>query len=123
MTTSFVYDVTVVKAGQSGQYILKPQIAESGADQEFEEVKAEGKEEKVRSRIEFEGTINSTEPLTIGNYKVVVDEDTEVEGNLEEGLNAKVEGLLQEETVLASEIKVQEAEREKGRKGKPAATH
>jgi len=46
-TTSFVYDVTVVKAGQSGQYILKPQIARSGADQEFKEVKPQdGKDEK-----------------------------------------------------------------------------
>jgi len=36
--TEFVYDVTVIKAGQSGQYILQPQIAESGPDQDFEEV-------------------------------------------------------------------------------------
>ena len=33
---SFVYDITVHEAGNSGQYILKPQIAESGADQKFE---------------------------------------------------------------------------------------
>jgi heat shock protein HslJ len=46
-TTSFVYDVTVVKAGKSGQYILKPQIGQSGADQEFKEVKPkESKGEK-----------------------------------------------------------------------------
>jgi hypothetical protein len=36
--TEFVYDVTVIKAGQSGKYILQPQIAESGADQDFEEI-------------------------------------------------------------------------------------
>jgi len=39
--TSFVYDVMVVKAGQSGQYILQPQIGHSGADQRFTEVKPE----------------------------------------------------------------------------------
>jgi hypothetical protein len=33
--TTFVYDLTVVEAGQSGQYILKPQIGQSGTDQEF----------------------------------------------------------------------------------------
>jgi len=44
--TSFVYDVTVVQAGQSGQYILKPQIAQSGADQKFKEVKPEQGEGK-----------------------------------------------------------------------------
>jgi len=32
---NFVYDLTVVKAGKSGQYILKPQIGQSGADQDF----------------------------------------------------------------------------------------
>ena len=30
--TNFVYDVMVVKAGESGKYILKPQVAQSGAD-------------------------------------------------------------------------------------------
>jgi hypothetical protein len=39
--TSFVYDLTVVKAGQSGKYILKPQIAESGAGRDFKDVTAE----------------------------------------------------------------------------------
>ena len=29
--TNFIYDITVIKAGESGKYILKPQIAESGA--------------------------------------------------------------------------------------------
>jgi hypothetical protein len=33
--TNFVYDLTVVKAGESGRYILKPQIGQSGADQDF----------------------------------------------------------------------------------------
>ena len=35
---NFVYDVTVVEAGKSGQYILKPQVAQSGADQKFEKI-------------------------------------------------------------------------------------
>ncbi|UCB43108.1 MAG: DUF4382 domain-containing protein [Dehalococcoidales bacterium] len=36
--TEFVYDVTVVEAGESGQYVIQPQIAESGPNQEYEEV-------------------------------------------------------------------------------------
>lgn len=32
---NFVYDLTIVKAGQSGKYILKPQVDQSGADQDF----------------------------------------------------------------------------------------
>ena len=39
--TNFVYDLTVVKAGKSGQYILKPQIGQSGTDQDFIKVEPE----------------------------------------------------------------------------------
>lgn len=45
--TNFVYDLTVVAAGspQSGiKYILKPQAAQSGADQNFEKIDAKGRE-------------------------------------------------------------------------------
>jgi len=53
-TTSFVYDVTVVEAGKSGQYILKPQIAQSGAGQKFREVEKEekGKDKKPETKAE-----------------------------------------------------------------------
>ncbi len=39
--TNFVYDLTVVRAGKSGQYILKPQVGQSGADQDFIKVEPE----------------------------------------------------------------------------------
>ncbi len=35
---SFVYDITVVEAGKSGKYILKPQVGQSGTNQRFEEI-------------------------------------------------------------------------------------
>ncbi len=35
---NFVYDVTVIQAGKSGQYILLPQVTQSGANQAFHEV-------------------------------------------------------------------------------------
>jgi hypothetical protein len=41
--TNFVYDLTVVKAGNSGQYILKPQVGQSGSDQEFFKVEPKKK--------------------------------------------------------------------------------
>lgn len=37
-TVSFVYDITVFKAGNSGKYILKPVISQSGADQKLTDV-------------------------------------------------------------------------------------
>ncbi len=49
-TTSFVFDVTVIKAGNSGKYILKPQIADSGAGKEVIEVKPEQKQEREQQR-------------------------------------------------------------------------
>lgn len=41
----FVYDITVIKAGQSGMYLIKPQIAESGPHQPFNEVTPAGEDE------------------------------------------------------------------------------
>jgi hypothetical protein len=43
-TTAFVYDLTVVStgAGQGGDdYLLKPQLSESGADQEYDEIEVD----------------------------------------------------------------------------------
>ena len=37
-TLSFVFDITVIKAGESGKYILNPQVAESGAEKNFNDV-------------------------------------------------------------------------------------
>jgi hypothetical protein len=45
--TCYVYDLTVVEAGKSGQYILKPQIDQSGADQDFIKVKSEEQPEDI----------------------------------------------------------------------------
>jgi hypothetical protein len=39
---NFVFDLTAIEAGNSGQYILRPQVGESGADKEFKEVTAHG---------------------------------------------------------------------------------
>ncbi len=38
----FVFDITIIKAGQSGKYILKPQIGESGANQPYNLVDGQG---------------------------------------------------------------------------------
>lgn len=49
-TTSFVFDITVIQAGKSGKYILKPQIAESGASKEYSEVKPQKNNQKDKNR-------------------------------------------------------------------------
>jgi hypothetical protein len=58
--TNFVYDLTVVKAGKSGQYILQPQIGQSGADQDFIRVKPEEQpEDNGKSKKTNEGKKSS----------------------------------------------------------------
>jgi len=43
-SVSFVFDISVFKAGNSGKYILKPVVSESGADQEVRDVDEEDRE-------------------------------------------------------------------------------
>jgi len=111
----FVFDITVIKAGRSGQYLVKPQVGESGPDQEYVIHEGAGEDE---AEIEFKGTISGLDPLVISvdtvRYEVIVDEEnTEIEGELAEGLTAKVEGILQEDgSVLALKIEVEEVEDE-----------
>jgi hypothetical protein len=58
---NFVYDITVVEAGKSDKYILKPQIAQSGANQKFREMKQEretvkiGEDDDEELELEIEG--------------------------------------------------------------------
>jgi hypothetical protein len=105
----FVFDITVIKAGKSGQYLIIPQVGESGPDQEFV-IHGKGEDE---GEIEFKATINSLDPLVIGDYTLIVDENTDTEGELMTGLTAQVEGILQEDgSVLASKIEVEEIENE-----------
>ena len=51
-TVSFVYDITVFKAGNSGKYILKPVISQSGPDKQVNDVddrSAENEEDEDES--------------------------------------------------------------------------
>jgi len=132
--TNFVYDLTVVKAGKSGQYILKPQIGQSGADQDFVKVKPEGRPEdndKSKGKPqkpgkpeeqsgEFEGIItaitegaDNTSPWTMtlegveGDVTVHV---TELKGTPSLGTKAKVEGVLIDNTIEGAKAEIENEE-------------
>ena len=63
--TIFVYDLTVVKTGKSSQYILKPQVDQSGTDQGFIKVKPEGQtEDKGKSQ----GSNNRGKSSSVDEY-------------------------------------------------------
>jgi len=114
-----VYDVAVIKAGQSGKYILKPQIAESGEDQEFKEV--EGKEKPGKAGkpevLEFEGTIQAIAETTWtvkieGENRTVDVGAAEIEGEPLTGSQVKIEGTEENGNIVAEEIEVEEVEGE-----------
>ena len=129
--TNFVYDLTVVKAGKSGQYILKPQIGQSGADQDFIKVepeeqpeakgKSKGKPQKPgkpeEQSEEFEGIItaiakgaDNVSPWTMtlegveGDITVYV---AELEGTPSPGAKVKVEGVLIDNTIEGAKAEIE----------------
>ena len=70
--TEFVFDITVIKAGNSGKYILKPQITESGPHRHYIEVEPKGKteqkgkpEDKGKSRNQKSGSSGKAKAATI----------------------------------------------------------
>ena len=114
----FVFDVTVIKAGKSGQYLIMPQIGESGPDQEYREVKNEDQDDSGRE-MKFRGTIlemfDSIWTVGVGDDEVwsVNVTEAEIEGTPAVGLEAKIEGIVGEgDIILASEVEVEEVEEE-----------
>ena len=47
--TNFVYDITVIRAGNSGMYLLQPHLGQSGPDQQFKE------QERTEKRVSLGG--------------------------------------------------------------------
>jgi hypothetical protein len=131
---NFVYDLTVVKAGKSNQYILKPQIDQSGADQDFikvepeEQPEAKGKSNKSKGKPqkpgkpeeqskEFDGIITvitdgayNASPWTMtlegveGDVTVFV---AELEGTPLPGAKVKVEGVLIDNTIEGAKAEIE----------------
>lgn len=115
-TVSFVYDVTVIEAGKSGQYILQPQIAQSGAGQIFREVKQEeiGKDDEPEEpeELEFEGTIETIDGTTWtvnieGESRTVDVSEAEIEGQPDVGLHVTIEGTEEDGNILAEKVEVE----------------
>jgi hypothetical protein len=107
----FVFDVTVVKSGESGQYLIMPQVAESGPDQDYREVD----EDDSDGEIELKGTIlaiaDSMWTVGLGEYEEwsVNVTEAEISGTPAIGLKAKIEGtIIENNIILASEVKVEE---------------
>ena len=64
----FVFDITAIKAGNSGKYILKPVISESGTDVEIEDVDErddERDEDGAELNASFDGDVVAGENVTL----------------------------------------------------------
>jgi hypothetical protein len=128
--TDFVFDITVIKTGADDKYILKPQITDSGSDQEITEVDAQGRPQDTgkpegvgkpdkpgkQNGEEFTGTIlelvdDDTWLMEIdGAERTVVVTGAEMEGTPDVGLRAEVEGTVnEEEEIVAIKVEVDEA--------------
>ena len=111
----YVFDITIIKAGNSGQYLIKPQVGESGPNQEYREVKNEDQDDSTRE-MKFRGTIltidDSIWTVSLGNKVWSVNvTDAEIEGTPAVGLKAKIEGMIgEDDIILASEVEVKEVE-------------
>jgi hypothetical protein len=110
----FVFDITIIKAGKSGQYLIMPQVGESGPDQEYRVV---GKDDSDRE-IEFRGTIltiaDSIWTVSLGAKVWTVNvTGAEIDGTPAVGLKVKIEGMIAEDDIiLASKVEVKEVKEE-----------
>ncbi|WP_135365265.1 DUF4382 domain-containing protein [Halosimplex halophilum] len=59
----FVYDVSVHKAGNSGKYILKPVVSESGTEVDIERVDDDDDERSIQAA--FDGNVTAGENVTV----------------------------------------------------------
>jgi len=124
LPVDYVCDVTVVKAGRKdvpgGKYIVKPQLAASGTGQNIVPVQAKVKsnESKKPKQSDFQGTIaviddNSTWLMDFQGYTELLTVDISqavIKGEPEEGLEAKVKGRLDGDTILASKVEIMVAD-------------
>lgn len=64
----FVFDITAIKAGNSGKYILKPVVSESGTDVEIDDVDADDEADGDRDselNATFDGDVVAGENVTL----------------------------------------------------------
>ena len=122
LPVDFVCDATVVKAGNKnvigGKYILKPQLAASGIGQNIVPVQAKVKSNESNKpkpkQSNFQGTIeviddNSTWLMDLEGYTELLTVEISqavIKGEPEEGLEAKVKGRLDGDTILASKVEI-----------------
>jgi len=109
----YVFDITIIKSEESGQYLIVPRIVESGTDQEYREVNNEDQDDST-SEMKFKGTIltitGNVWRMSLGDEAWAVNvTEVEIEETPAVGLKAKIEGMVgEDDIILASEVEVEE---------------
>jgi hypothetical protein len=108
----FVFDVTIIKSGESGQYLITPQVAESGPDQEYREIDEDDSDGEIKIKGTILTMVDSMWTVGLGDEVWSVNvTGAKMEGTPEVGLKAKIEGIIGEnDVILATEVEVEEAE-------------
>jgi hypothetical protein len=110
----FVFDITIIKSGESGQYLITPQVAESGPDQEYREIDEDDSDGEIKIKGTILTMVDSMWTLALGDEVWSVNvTGAKIEGTPEVGLKAKIEGIIgEDDVILATEVEVVEAEEE-----------
>ncbi|MDH4368186.1 MAG: DUF4382 domain-containing protein [Dehalococcoidia bacterium] len=108
----FVFDITVIKSGDSGQYLITPQVAESGPDEDYREVDEDDSDGEIKIKGTISAIADSIWTVSVGEEVWSVNVTVaEIEGTPEVGLKAKIEGTIGEgDIILASEVEILEVE-------------
>jgi hypothetical protein len=110
---NFVYDITVIKAGESGKYIIKPELDQSGADKPFNHVTPKGKPQRYKAGLEAIITgCGDNWTMEIGGEIWEIDvSEAHIEGECAEEAEAEVKGrVVTEKTIKATEVEIKEPE-------------
>jgi hypothetical protein len=110
---NFVYDITVIKAGESGKYIIKPELDQSGADKPFNDVTPKRKPQRYKAGLEAIITgCGDNWTMEIGGEIWEIDvSEAHIEGDCAEEAEAEVKGrVVAEKTIKATEVEIKEPE-------------
>lgn len=111
----FVFDITIIKSGESGQYLITPQVAESGPDQDYREVDGDDSDGEIKLKGTILTMVDNMWTVGLGDDEVwsVNVTGAEIEGTPDVGLKAKIEGIVgEDDIILANKVEVEEAEEE-----------
>ncbi len=109
MIIDFVFDITIIKSGESGQYLITPQVAESGPDEDYREVDEDDSDGEIRIKGTILTMVDSMWTVGLGEDEVwsVNVTGAEIEGTPDVGLKAKIEGIVgEDDIILATEVEM-----------------